>query len=308
MRLKLFRAATLAAAMGQVRAELGGDALILSTRRIAGGVELTAGLEVEPAPPVPLRAKRDAEPERDRGEILAWHGVPAPLARKLRAGPLPFALAAALRFAPLPLHPGAAPLLVAGAPGAGKTLTVARLATRLVLAGVKPLVVTADARRAGSAEQLAAFTRLLGLELLAASQPETLARALARRREGAPVLVDTPGLDPFDRAEQATLSALALAAGATVIAVLPAGLDAGEAAEIAAMHVAGATRLLVTPRFDLSRRLGSVCAAADAGLVLAEFGVGPGAADGLAPATPAFLAQRLLAARPAAPALLEMRA
>ena len=42
MRLKLYRAPTVAAAMAQVREELGADALILATRRVAGGVELTA--------------------------------------------------------------------------------------------------------------------------------------------------------------------------------------------------------------------------------------------------------------------------
>ena len=45
MRLKLFRAPAMAAAMAQVRAELGPDALILGTRRVAGGVEITAALE-----------------------------------------------------------------------------------------------------------------------------------------------------------------------------------------------------------------------------------------------------------------------
>jgi flagellar biosynthesis GTPase FlhF len=45
MRLKLYRAPTVAAAMALVRAEFGSDALILSTRRAGGGVEVTAALE-----------------------------------------------------------------------------------------------------------------------------------------------------------------------------------------------------------------------------------------------------------------------
>ena len=54
MRLKLFRAPAMAAAMAQVRAELGPDALILGTRRVAGGVEITAALEPnDPLPPSP---------------------------------------------------------------------------------------------------------------------------------------------------------------------------------------------------------------------------------------------------------------
>ena len=74
------------------------------------------------------------------------------------------------------------PLLLVGPPGAGKTLTVARLATRLVMAGITPMVITADGKRAGATEQLAAFTRLLGISLIVASHPVTLGRALTRRQ------------------------------------------------------------------------------------------------------------------------------
>jgi flagellar biosynthesis protein FlhF len=46
---------------------------------------------------------------------------------------------------------------------------------------------------------------------------------------------------------------------------------------------------------DVIRRLGGVLAAADAArLTLTEAGIGPGAADGLVPMTPDFLAARLL--------------
>src|SRR4051812_17517746 len=42
MRLRLFRAAGMADAMAQLRAALGPDAVILDSRRVAGGVEVTA--------------------------------------------------------------------------------------------------------------------------------------------------------------------------------------------------------------------------------------------------------------------------
>ena len=45
MRLKLYRAPAMAQAMARVRAELGPDALILGTRRVADGVEVTAAVE-----------------------------------------------------------------------------------------------------------------------------------------------------------------------------------------------------------------------------------------------------------------------
>lgn len=287
MRLKVFQARTLAQAMMQIRGELGPDALLLATRRIAGGVEVTAALEPDmagdgPAPP--------------RGDALAldYHAVPAALAARLAAdGPLEDALVRLLRFEPLALLPARAPVLLAGPPGAGKTLTAARLATRLVLAGRAPLVVTADAQRAGGAEQLAAFTRLLGVRLFVAEGGASLGAALAQREPGRAAIIDLPGSDPRHAQERAELAALAGVAAGELVTVLPAGLDPAEAAELAqGYREAGARRLVVT-RLDVARRLGAVVAAAHAGLALSDAGIGPGAADGLVPLTPALLAGRL---------------
>ncbi|MBN9563697.1 MAG: GTP-binding protein [Alphaproteobacteria bacterium] len=296
MRLKLYRASGMAEAMSAIRAELGADALILATRRVGSGVEVTAALPDEedhppPAPPPP--------PDPERLASLAFHNVPAAVADQLRHGKLSDALGQALPFAPLPLSQGARPLLFAGPAGAGKTLTVARLAARLVIGGVSPSVVTADGRRAGATEQLAAFTRLLGLNLLVANHPATLARAMAHRQAGAPMLIDAPGADPFDPAQRDEVAALAATADASVVLVLPAGLDPAEAADLASAFSAAGATMLVATRLDVTRRLGAVLAAAHAGgLALAEAGIGPGAADGLVPMTPGLLAERLLAAPP----------
>ena len=146
--------------------------------------------------------------------------------------------------------------VASGSPGAGKTLSTVRLATRLVMAGTMPLVITADGQRAGATEQLAAFTRVLGLNLLVASQPAALARALARRENGTPVLIDAPGTDAFDPAQRELLATLAAATQAQIALVLPAGIDPAEAAEIAAAHAEGGARLLVATRLDTARRLG----------------------------------------------------
>jgi flagellar biosynthesis protein FlhF len=295
MRLKLFRAPAMAAAMAQVRTELGPDALILGTRRVAGGVEITAALEPDdPLPPSP--------PDPARIAALEFHAVPATLQASLHAGALDAALAAVLSFDSLPLGAEAPPLLLSGPPGAGKTLTVARLATRLVLAGAAPIVITADGKRAGATEQLAAFTRLLGIDLIVASHPVTLGRVLARRQDAAPVLIDAPGCDPFDPAQLEELAALAATASARIVLVLPGGLDPAEATDLATAYAAAGASHLVATRLDLSRRLGGIlAAAATSRLALAEAGVGPGAADGLVPLTPAFLAERLLQTRMANP-------
>jgi flagellar biosynthesis protein FlhF len=300
MRLKLYRAACVAEAMAQVRADLGLDALILATRRVGNGVEVTAALEPEEDEP-PLRL-----PEPARLAALRFHGVPEPLLDGLLHGDLPDAVSAAVAFASLDLAPGSRPLLLVGPPGAGKTLSVARLATRLVLAGDAPMVITADGRRAGAMEQLAAFTRLLGLNLVAASHPVTLARAVARRPPGVPVLIDAPGTDPFDPTQREEIAALAATVNAVVALVVPAGQDPAEAADIAcAFAEAGATLLIVT-RLDITRRLGGVLAAGSQGrLALAEAGIGPGAADGMVALTPALLSARLLQTKPPAPERLQ---
>jgi flagellar biosynthesis protein FlhF len=291
MRLKLYRARDVAAAMAQVRAELGADALILSTRRVGEGVEVTAALEA-PVPAAPAMAADTA-----REAMLGWHGVPAALTRGLLGGTLAGALRDGFGFSPLPLAPGEAPLLLAGPPGSGKTLTAAKLATRLVLAGHAPLVITADGKRAGAIEQLAAFTRLLGLQLVVAHNPLTAARALTRRQGAAPVILDGPGTDPFDPAQRDELAALAGSTGARIALVLPAGLCPAEAGELGGAFAETGATLLVVTRIDHARRLGGILAAADAGgLALAEGGNGPGAADGLVPFTPESLAERLAAA------------
>ena len=287
MRLRLFQAAGMTEAMAAVRAELGPDAVILDSRRVKGGVEVTAALDraAEPvvvapvAPPLPSPS-------------LARHNLPAALAARLAVGPLAEGLAAALRFAPLP-DGRARPLMLVGPPGAGKTLSCAKLATRAVLGGAAPLVASTDGLRAGATEQLAAFTRVLGLSLAVATEPEMLARALARRAAGQPVLVDSAGCDPFDAVQAAWLRAMALAIGAEMVVVMPAGLDPAEAAETAAAFMALGARHLLPTRLDGARRLGGVLAAAAAGLALGEAGIGPGVADGLSSVDPAWLAQRL---------------
>lgn len=275
-----------------VRAELGAEAVILGSRRTARGVEVTAALEpAEPIliPPAPLPT---AAPPPPRPSALARHNLPPALAARLGQGMLAERLAETLGFAPLP-DGVARPLLLAGPPGAGKTLSCAKLAARAVLGGGAPLVVTTDDARAGATEQLAAFTRLLGLSLTVAPGPAALAKALTRRVPGQPVLIDTAGCDPFDPAQAETLLLLARAAGATILAVLPAGLDAGEAADLARAFAALGARHLLPTRLDAARRLGGVLAAAAAGLALTEAGTGPGAADGLTPLTPDWLARRL---------------
>jgi flagellar biosynthesis protein FlhF len=295
MRLRVFRARRMAEAMAQLRAELGDEAVILGSRRVADGVEVTAALD--PAEPLLIPPCLPEVPPAWPIGDLGRHNLPPALAAALSAGPqagLAARLAGRLAFRPLP--PGRPrPLALVGPPGAGKTLTCAKLAARQVRGGVRPLVISTDHARAGAAEQIAAFTRLLGLMLALAETPGTLAKARAHAAPDQPVLVDTEGCDPFDDAQARALLALLRSIEAEVVLVLPAGLDPGEAAELARGFALLGARHLLPTRLDQARRMGGVlAAAAAAGLALAEAGTGPGAADGLTAVTPDWLAERLL--------------
>ena len=293
MRLKLFHASTMAEAMAQIRAELGDDAIILEQRRTRHGVEVTAALEPdEPLLIQPLNHGASFSPAGP----LDFHNIPASLAHALHRGPLPQSLAENLIFAALP-RGLERPLLLAGPPGAGKTLTTAKLTARLVLSGMAPLVITTDGQRAGAVEQLAAFTRVLGVTLAVAPTPAMLAKALTHRSPGQPVLIDTAGCDPFNDDQARHLRHLVSHSLADIILVLPAGLDPAESADVARAFAALGAQHLLPTRLDAARRLGGVLMAAKAGpLALTEAGIGSEVADGLETLTPEGLASRLLSA------------
>ncbi|MFM7414742.1 MAG: GTPase, partial [Alphaproteobacteria bacterium] len=173
--------------------------------------------------------------------------------------------------------------------------TTAKLAARMVLAGTPPLVITTDGQRAGAVEQLAAFTRVMGVTLAVAPTQAMLAKALTHRNPGQPVLIDTAGCNPFNGDQARQLHQLVIQAGADMALVLPAGLDAAEAGDLARAFAALGARHLLPTRLDAARRLGSVLMAAKAGpLSLTEAGIGPEVADGLETLTPEGLASRLL--------------
>jgi len=283
MRLKSFTAKTAAEAMAEVKRVLGENAIIVATREEDDGVRITAALDDAPPVPMgqPLPPPPPLEPDDPYSEdvidqvvqSLERHGVPRDLVEKLTDTLQAFdleqpvlalgaALDTAFAFQPLPEGRAPRPIMLVGPPGVGKTLTVAKLATRLALGGQPVSVITTDTERAGGIEQLAAFTKLLKVDLLEVEDAGALPDAIAVRKDAQQVIIDTAGQNPFDAEAIGTLGRIIKQTGAEAVLVLPAGLDATESAEIAAMfHAAGATRLLIT-RLDTARRLGNLLSAA----------------------------------------------
>ena len=304
MRLRNFTAPSMQEAMTLVREALGPDAIIVSTDDEAGGVRVTAALdEAEPKPP----RIADTDITDELSEALAANGVPGPLAEKLLMASLSFeshdvlvalagALAAVYAFAPIPDQGRSRPLMLVGPPGAGKTMGVAKLAARAVMAKRPVGIVTADTVRAGAIEQLAAVARILGVELKTAESTSRLATIARDAEPDTLTLIDSAGVNPYNAADRRELSAMIAAAGAEPILVLPAGGDALDTIDLARIfRDLGCSRMAVT-RLDLTHRLGSVLAAADAArLGFAEAGVAPEIADGMIPFNPVVLARRLIA-------------
>ena len=327
MRLRTFTAPSMADAMRQVREDLGTDAIIVSTYTSNGGrgVQVTAAIE-----PVPERAAIGTEDlegrleaqlrERLHTEVdalkagplakqLAFHGAPRTLAERidraataLNADTPVLALAGALdtliRFRPLPEAPET-PLLIIGPPGTGKSVTVAKLAARAVLAGADVQLISCDTDRAGALPQMEAFSKLLQKPLTAARSPDELKNAIpeapADGKRAITCLIDTPGTNPYDSAEMGNLKEFIDSVGADPVLVLAAGGDAEEAAEIAEIFADLGARRLVVTRLDTTRRFGSVIAAsATSGLAISEISITPYIADGLKSVNPVSLSRLIL--------------
>jgi flagellar biosynthesis protein FlhF len=318
MRLRTFTGPTLSGVMAKVRQELGPDAVILSSADApGGGVEVRAAAERGAVAPSGEQAetavaRRATERARARGDAseglsriakaLHWHEISEDAARaivdaamQLEDGAATATLARALdqRYGvhPVEADPGR-PILFAGPPGAGKSSAIAKLAARAVNDGARPALVTCDAR-SGAREQMTAYADALDLTLDCVDGPRELSMVVSKLPAG-PVLIDTAGINPFDLDDLDDLSDLAAAADAEIVAVLEAGISAGDAEDAGGlMAAAGAGRVIIT-KLDAARRRGAVIGYGEAGLAYAHISASPYIGAGLAPATGLRLARALL--------------
>jgi flagellar biosynthesis protein FlhF len=318
MRLRTFTGQTLSSVMADVRRELGADAVIITTTDApGGGVEVRAAAErgaVEPSGETTTTAleRRDRARERSRGDhadginriarALCWHEISEKAAEalmeasvNLEDGEATATLARALdqRYGvhPVEADPGR-PILVAGAPGTGKSSAMAKLAARAVQQGVDPVLISAD-QRAGAKEQMAAYARALNLEFESVEGPRELNSVLSRLPAG-PVLIDSPGINPFELDDLDDLTDLVHAADAELIAICDASATAGDAEDAAALLAsAGAGRAIIT-KLDAARRRGAIIGVGEAGLAYAHISASPFIGAGLAPATALRIARALL--------------
>jgi len=292
--------------MEAVRDELGEEAVIISTRESPSGeTTVLAALET-PADPVGIDEPDTADPADLKDTLhqaLAYHGCPPRLSGRLaetalrqESAELTLAMAAAMDefygFSNLADSRSNGPVMLVGPPGCGKTITVAKLCARSCLNGRRVRAISTDTQRAGGFEQLAAFTRILEVDLARIEEPSDLASALEGAGEREACFIDTAGANPYYQLDMDRLFQFVDVGNVEPVLVFPAGIDSAESADMARSFAdLGVKRMIVT-KVDMVRRAGSILAAADAaGLAFAEVSVGPQVAEGLATLNPMSLAR-----------------
>ncbi len=198
-------------------------------------------------------------------------------------------------FTPLPTTPYKRPMMMVGTPGSGKTLAVAKMAARGAMNGLKIGVVSCDTVRAGGVEQLQSFTNLLRIDLQKAANPQDLRGILADLRGCDQILIDTAGINPFEKEDVKILARLIGAAEIQPFVVLPGGVDAEESGEMARVFSTIGVHTMIPTRIDMARRLGGLLSAAhQGGLSFADASNTPKVADGLVSLSPKNMAKLLM--------------
>ncbi len=246
---------------------------------------------------------------RSLAELLAPHSIGAKLLAALVTGArkskidedlyrLEAAFSETFSFAPLHFSP-ATPVMLVGPTGAGKTSSAAKLAGAATDHGAAAFMMTADIGRAGAIEQIRSYGEALGADYFIVESPLDVAQVLRSNRPNGAVILDTPGVSPYDAGDIAALRSYQESCGAEPVLVLPASGDPEEYIDWAlAFKEIGVRRCILT-KLDATKRIGAgLCAAFEGELALAHFSETPFISEGLLPASPEFLARRIIASRP----------
>ncbi|PHZ85255.1 ATP-binding protein [Paremcibacter congregatus] len=326
MRLKIFTADNMMAALGKVRDALGEDAIIIDSVEEDGRVRVTAAMELPVPRTAPQKAPRKApkpKPKQspvqkslrdldreDQAEnynlsyFLAHHGIEKSMMRRILETAAAFEedknLTALARALDVMFHFKAVnndyhdrPIMLVGPPGVGKTVTTAKLASQAILDGRTVRLINTDTIRTGGTAQLEGYAEVLKTTVIEAPDPELLTAAIETHRQADElVIIDTMGYNPFDAAEMAQLHSFICAYDVEPLLVISAGTDPVEAQEISETYANLGVRRFIATRLDVARRYASLLTTANAmDLAFAGVGITPFLANGIEKVDAMSLAQ-----------------
>ncbi|MDX2094700.1 MAG: hypothetical protein SFW64_01995 [Alphaproteobacteria bacterium] len=247
-------------------------------------------------------------------QALDYHGVPAPLSERiLRAlsnttlrpdsvievaqTALADALSVSLAFKAIATATKTPPeraLMLLGPHGAGKTSTIAKLATELTLQKQKVALISTDLERMGGTDSLLKLSGILGCAFHICESRAQL-KALLPEYQGAWVLIDSAGANIYEFAPMKALGEFASLQGVEPILTCPAGMDADEAQEMAGVFDFLAIERMIVTRLDAVRRLKGIFAAlATGGYALSNLSNSAAPTDSCQPLSPIALARLML--------------
>ncbi len=302
MKMKMFVGRTEEEALAMIRAEMGPDAVILSTREreddgyfeVRAAVERSFGQKATPKF-AEVRPMFD-ETRAQLSSTLRWHGAPdgfvhmvSEASSRLGAGMEPHAalsagIEGALSFNPLNPRPDKSLLLV-GPHGSGKTTAAAKIARYLSDKKHPIEAVAADFDSSGQIARLAAL--MLKPSVTFALSPDHLMKLVRDADDrGQRLVIDCPSFNPLDEADMKRCNDLISYMNVEPVLVLAADGHPMELEDNArAFAQAGCRRVILTRIDAVRRRGGAIAAISSARLSIASLGLTSNARCGLTPAS-----------------------
>lgn len=317
MKIKNITAPNMMAALAEVKAQLGDEAIIISSENTADGqILVTAALEedfelnFDERDEVEVVATKGVFDDRYLRDCLEYHAVVQNVGEKIMAVARQISaeqqifddkLILEKTFDKLYAYQDILDLrqpvkLFMGTPGSGKSTAIAKAATLAKFKKISTCIISTDNVRAGANKQLEAFAIILELDFYFCKDERSLYQQVndAKKRY-ALILIDTPGINPFIDSEVDRVGKLGEVVKNQAILTIDTGRNTFEAVEIAEIFAKIGARCLLPTRLDLTRRIGSIMSvAACCDFSFCAASVSSSIANGLAPIDSRALAKLVL--------------